>query len=98
MTDKEKVRQLLVCDICKDKVKCDNQLQKHNTYKCNVYYLIEGAMKWKEQQIKKKFVKRRVLENWYQDSINEEIEPIWTDKHLDELFNDFYLLPKRKDF
>lgn len=35
------------------------------------------------------------LQNWYQDSIDEAIEPIWTDKHLEELFNDFYLIPKK---
>lgn len=34
------------------------------------------------------------LQNWYQDSIDETREPIWTDKHLEELFNDFYLIPK----
>ncbi len=36
------------------------------------------------------------LQNWYQDSIDETKEPIWTDKHLEELFNDFYLIPKIK--
>lgn len=35
------------------------------------------------------------LQNWYQDSIDETEEPIWTDKHLEELFEDFYLVPKR---
>jgi len=35
------------------------------------------------------------LQNWYQDSIDETKEPKWTDKHLDELFNDFYLIPRR---
>ena len=35
------------------------------------------------------------LQNWYQDSIDETKEPIWTDKHLKELFNDFYLIPKK---
>lgn len=35
------------------------------------------------------------LQNWYQDSIDETKEPIWTDKHLEELFNDFYLIPKK---
>ena len=53
MTDKEKVRQLLGCEECKDKVKCDKQLQKHNIHKCNLFCIVEGAMKWKEQQIKK---------------------------------------------
>lgn len=35
------------------------------------------------------------LQNWYQDSIDETKQPIWTDKHLEELFNDFYLIPKK---
>jgi hypothetical protein len=35
------------------------------------------------------------LQNWYQDSVDETKEPIWTDKHLEELFNDFYLIPKK---
>ena len=35
------------------------------------------------------------LQNWYQDSIDETIEPIWTDKHLEELYEDFYLIPKK---
>ena len=36
------------------------------------------------------------LQNWYQDSIDETKEPTWTDKHLEELFGDFYLIPKNK--
>lgn len=36
------------------------------------------------------------LQNWYQDSIDETKAPIWTDQHLEELFNDFYLIPKSK--
>ena len=35
------------------------------------------------------------LRCWYQDSVDETQEPIWTDKHIEELFNDFYLIPKR---
>ena len=35
------------------------------------------------------------LQNWYQDSIDETKEPIWTDKHIEELCNDFYLIPKK---
>ena len=35
------------------------------------------------------------LSNWYQDSIDETQEPVWTDKHLEELYNDFYLIPKQ---
>ena len=32
----------------------------------------------------------------YDDSIDETKEPIWTNQHLEELFNDFYLIPKSK--
>lgn len=34
------------------------------------------------------------LHSWYQASIDETEPPIWTDEHLEELFNDFYLIPK----
>lgn len=45
-------------------------------------------------------VSESYLENWYMDSVgqyNDPIlnEPIWTDKHIEELFNDFYLIPKK---
>lgn len=35
------------------------------------------------------------LHSWYQCSVDETQEPIWTDKHIEELCNDFYLIPKR---
>lgn len=38
------------------------------------------------------------LQSWYQSSIDETKEPIWTDKHLEELFNDFYLIPKKNNY
>lgn len=34
------------------------------------------------------------LQQWYQDSIDETMPPIWTDKHLEELCNDFIIIPK----
>ena len=40
-------------------------------------------------------VSRGYLGDWYQQSIDETQPPIWTDEHLDELYNDFYLIPKR---
>jgi hypothetical protein len=33
------------------------------------------------------------LEDWYIHSVEND-EPVWTEAHLDELFNDFYLIPK----
>lgn len=37
------------------------------------------------------------LQSWYQQSIDETVPPVWTDEHLDELFNDFYLVPKERE-
>lgn len=34
------------------------------------------------------------LSDWYQNSIVPTAEPIWTDKHIQELTNDFVLIPK----
>ena len=34
------------------------------------------------------------LAQWYIASVDEH-EPIWTDKHIEELCNDFYLIPKK---
>lgn len=30
---------------------------------------------------------------WYQSSV-DDAPPIWTDEHLEELLNDFYVIPK----
>ena len=44
--------------------------------------------------IKKYAYDMTTLSDWYQNSIDETVEPIWTDKHLEELMTDFYLIPK----
>lgn len=35
-----------------------------------------------------------ILHNWYIDSVSGDDEPVWTDEHIDELMNDFYVIPK----
>lgn len=37
------------------------------------------------------------LEDWYMASIDAEKSPRWTLELLEELFNDFYLIPKTKE-
>lgn len=38
------------------------------------------------------------LMEWYQASIDNTEEPIWTDEHIEEVCNDFYLIPRpRRD-
>lgn len=34
------------------------------------------------------------LSDWYQNSIDNTVPPIWTDEHLEELTNDFIIIPK----
>lgn len=36
------------------------------------------------------------LQDWYQNSIDNTIPPIWTDEHLKELCNDFIVIPKEE--
>lgn len=37
------------------------------------------------------------LEDWYINSIDNTDEPVWTDAHLEELMNDFYLFPRETE-
>lgn len=34
------------------------------------------------------------LEDWYINSVSQNDIPIWTEEHLEELLNDFYVIPK----
>lgn len=34
-----------------------------------------------------------LLQDWYQSSVDES-NPVWTDEHISELMNDFYVVPK----
>lgn len=34
------------------------------------------------------------LYDWYISSVSQDDEPVWTEKHIDELFRDFYVIPK----
>ena len=32
--------------------------------------------------------------DWYQNSIMDNVPPVWTDEHLEELLKDFIVIPK----
>lgn len=34
------------------------------------------------------------LSCWYQDSIDENEPPVWTDKHIEELMSNYYVVPR----
>lgn len=46
------------------------------------------------QYVKENSVSEGYLQNWYQDSVLNSDSPVWTDEHIDELYGDFYLIPK----
>lgn len=37
---------------------------------------------------------KATLSDWYQSSTNKKVPSIWTDRHLEELTHDFYVIPK----
>ena len=41
-------------------------------------------------------VDKELLEDWYINSVSDD-EPVWTEAHIEELYNDFFLIPKRED-
>lgn len=58
----------------------------------NVVEAFEAGAEWADKH--PNAVSMAYLQSWYQASVDETQEPIWTDKHLEELFADFYLIPK----
>ncbi len=47
-----------------------------------------------KQDVLDNAVDESYLTDWYQNSIDPIPEPIWTDKHIEEITNDFVLIPK----
>lgn len=45
------------------------------------------------EYISRQAVTESDLIDWYINSVDES-EPVWTEEHIHELFNDFYLIPK----
>ena len=41
-----------------------------------------------------KAMDKSTLCDWYITSVSPEDEPVWTDRHIEELLNDFYVIPK----
>lgn len=46
------------------------------------------------EDLSKLAVSKGYLYDWYQSSVSELDNPVWTDEHIEEVFNDFYLIPK----
>ena len=63
--------------------------------KCDFYPEIREKAVKEQKTVSGIPVSRRVLSDWYISSVGDE-EPVWTEEHLDELFNDFYLIPREE--
>lgn len=44
-----------------------------------------------------KAMDKSTLCDWYITSVSQKDEPVWTDRHIEELLNDFYIIPKDKE-
>ena len=44
--------------------------------------------------IKEFSVDEAYLDCWYIDSVSEYDNPVWTEEHISEMYNDFYILPR----
>lgn len=47
-----------------------------------------------EEFINENSVDEGYLQDWYQNSVLETDTPVWTDEHISEVFDDFYLIPR----
>lgn len=66
--------------------------KEHSDKLNDVLSFIQGAL-WADKH--PDAINMNYLQSWYQCSVDETQKPIWTDEHIEELFNDFYLIPKR---
>lgn len=72
-----------------------NKLREHVT---ELYWRLKAYEDEEEQGLllkKEKAVDEGYLYDWYIHSVTDD-EPIWTEAHIEELFNDFILIPKEE--
>jgi hypothetical protein len=41
-----------------------------------------------------KAMDKSTLYDWYVTSVKQKDTPVWTGEHIEELWNDFYIIPK----
>ena len=90
--------------------KVENQRIEINRLRSRVRSLEQSRKAWKEksERVGKQLFdvlgeKKNLLDtaydfstlaDWYISSVNAKDTPLWTEEHLTELLNDFYLIPK----
>ena len=91
------------CAMCRNQMKTDRGCDGNCKYDEKLY---EKIMQILDERIKPfppaqpdgEYISRQAvtesdLIDWYINSVDES-EPVWTEEHVYELFNDFYLIPK----
>lgn len=66
--------------------------------KCDFYPEVREKAQNETEVVYGEPVYRGYLSDWYINSVGFGDTPVWTEEHLEELFNDFYLIPKEDDY
>lgn len=61
--------------------------------KCDFYSEVREEARMETEGVSGVPVERGYLSDWYIHSV-DGAPPVWTEAHLDELFEDFYLIPR----
>jgi hypothetical protein len=76
-----------ICTDCNGIAFCKTDCMKKKLYDKLKYY----------EDLEEMVVDDGYLRDWYIHSVCGNDEPIWTDKHIDELCNDFIVIIKGKE-
>ena len=80
--------------VCFGTKECDHCSCGGDMTKCDFYPEVrKKAEKKEEKYVSGVPVNIGFLYDWYINSVGNE-SPVWTEEHIDELFEDFYLIPK----
>lgn len=63
--------------------------------KINVVHATQAATTEEEAWERLGMVDEGYLSDWYISSVSDEDEPVWTEEHIKELYNDFIVIPRK---
>lgn len=69
-----------------------------NTEADNIINIINQAKQDVARAIFEQAFEYKDLADWYISSVDDRDTPVWTDEHIEELLNDFYVIPKDEEY
>ena len=88
----------------KELAKCYEELDKSTDFYCSFTQSkiqncpIQDEVEKAKQEVAREIFKQAfdypTLADWYISSVDDRDTPVWTDEHIEELLNDFYVIPK----